>query len=291
MKNIHVLPTSQPSRLYKNIDNELSFTDIEFEQTNNFNTNQNIYITSDEEIKEGDWYIYLGQIIKRIRKNPRAEYPYSHYQKIILTTDQDLTKDGVQAIDDEFLEWFIKNPSCEEVEVKKECCGQCDERLCEVNDLGRKETKENTFYKIIIPKEEQINCEHCDGDGIYITADSERVECPMCEKGKTPKEELQRGITITHVGKQETLEEAAERLVKETTLYGSQEASIGSSARSYFETELRCVLLGMQYQQEQNKNKYSEGEVIKLVDRAFHMYASSHRHDAREWLVEQFKKK
>ena len=36
---------------------------------------------------------------------------------------------------------------------------------------------------------------------------------------------------------------------------------------------------------------YSEQEVLKLVDGAFHMYASSHRHDAREWLVEQFKKK
>ncbi len=66
--------------------------------------------------------------------------------------------------------------------------------------------------------------------------------------------------------KQETtLEEIAERLVKETTLYGSQEASIGSSARSYFETELRCVLLGMQWQQEQDKNKYSEEEVLELL--------------------------
>ena len=36
---------------------------------------------------------------------------------------------------------------------------------------------------------------------------------------------------------------------------------------------------------------YSEQEVIKLVDGAFHMYASSHRHDAREWFVGQFKKK
>jgi hypothetical protein len=41
----------------------------------------------------------------------------------------------------------------------------------------------------------------------------------------------------------------------------------------------------------QTESVYSEGEVIKLVDRVFHMYASSHRHDAREWLVEQFKKK
>jgi hypothetical protein len=34
-----------------------------------------------------------------------------------MTTDQDLIKDGVQAIDDEFLEWFVQNPSCEEVGV------------------------------------------------------------------------------------------------------------------------------------------------------------------------------
>ncbi len=39
------------------------------------------------------------------------------FKKIILTTDQDLIKDGVQAIDDEFLEWFVKNPSCEYVPI------------------------------------------------------------------------------------------------------------------------------------------------------------------------------
>ena len=60
----------------------------------------------------------------------------------------------------------------------------------------------------------------------------------------------------------ETLEEAAERLVKETTLYGSQEASIGSSARSYFETELRCVLLGMQWQQERSYSKEEFEQIL-----------------------------
>jgi hypothetical protein len=50
----------------------------------------------------------------------KAEYtPHKGCQKIILTTDQELIKDGVQAIDDEFLEWFVKNPSCESVEVDK----------------------------------------------------------------------------------------------------------------------------------------------------------------------------
>jgi hypothetical protein len=45
---------------------------------------------------------------------------------------------------------------------------------------------------------------------------------------------------------------------------------------------------GAKYQAER---MYSEQEVIKLIDGAFHMYASSHRHDAKEYLTEQFKKK
>jgi len=32
-------------------------------------------------------------------------------------TDQDLIKDGVQAIDDDFLNWFVQNPSCEFIEI------------------------------------------------------------------------------------------------------------------------------------------------------------------------------
>jgi hypothetical protein len=38
---------------------------------------------------------------------------YNYYRKVVLTTDQKLIKDGVQAIDDEFLDWLVKNPSCE----------------------------------------------------------------------------------------------------------------------------------------------------------------------------------
>jgi hypothetical protein len=41
-------------------------------------------------------------------------------KKIILTTDQDLIKDGVQLIDHTFIEWFVKNPSCEYVEVSED---------------------------------------------------------------------------------------------------------------------------------------------------------------------------
>jgi hypothetical protein len=89
--------------------------------------NNNIYITSDEEIKEGDWtfdgenpYKWTEDDVEDCLYNPGFEN-YKGCKKIILTTDGDLIKDGIQAIDDEFLEWFVKNPSCERVEVSEDC--------------------------------------------------------------------------------------------------------------------------------------------------------------------------
>jgi hypothetical protein len=63
--------------------------------------NNNIYITSDEKPKEGDWVIEtLNRVIFKIKNNTN-DFSNSTFKKIILTTDQDLIKDGVQAIDDE----------------------------------------------------------------------------------------------------------------------------------------------------------------------------------------------
>jgi len=95
---------------------------------------QNIYITSDEEIKEGDWWLNLktNDVDKCTHKSEVLLYnseKYEYIKKIILTTDQNLIKDGVQAIDDEFLEWFVKNPSCEKIDfnIKYNCkeIGNC----------------------------------------------------------------------------------------------------------------------------------------------------------------------
>jgi hypothetical protein len=80
---------------------------------------QHLYITNDEEIKEGNWRFDLKD--NDFYKTTTSELGEIHNcKKIILTTDQDLIADGVQAIDDEFLEWFVSNPSCESVEVEKE---------------------------------------------------------------------------------------------------------------------------------------------------------------------------
>ncbi len=162
-RNLWVIPTDKPSRLhyYNHIDLlGLSKEYLKWKQ------GRNIYITSEEEIKEGDWVIFNELEIVKCNYSKNGEFlfsealtsssnhHFSYFKKIILTTDQDLIKDGVQVINDEFLEWFVKNPSCESVDVRKTCCGQCDERLCDVYDTNIGWTKENTFYEIAIPKEE-----------------------------------------------------------------------------------------------------------------------------------------
>jgi hypothetical protein len=115
MKNIHLLPTEDKSRITK-YNKELHIEKIAIYNEPSIKMEVfNMYITSEEEIKEGEYGLSrLGEIIKF-----HSGYDYRYYAKIILTTDPDLIADGVQAIDDEFLEWFVKNPSCEFVEVPK----------------------------------------------------------------------------------------------------------------------------------------------------------------------------
>ena len=152
MKNLFILPTDKPSNVYINMQGFLSKDELKMRLKN-----KQIYITNSEEIKEGDWFaVELFKITGEskglhIEKCIKLDDVWcnnfdvistrhkNNCKKIILTTDQDLIKDGVQAIDDEFLEWFVKNPNCEEVEVEKDY------------SYGN---LEHFDYKIIIPKEE-----------------------------------------------------------------------------------------------------------------------------------------
>jgi hypothetical protein len=149
MKNIHILPTDKPSRFtFIKYYSYYRFRKDEF-INNDTHQNQNIYITSDEEIKEGVNQWYLDKFINKPRNSSGSQYGEKQ-DVIILTTDQELIKDGVQAIDDEFLEWFVENPSCEEVEVKK----QYVTPLGDIVDFCYDNERLN--YKIIIPKEEPM---------------------------------------------------------------------------------------------------------------------------------------
>jgi len=153
MENIHIIPTDKPSRLGRFIDTNNLFLRVPNDIPRGINVN--IYITSDEKPNGEDWFYnpFINEI--QINCNPDG------CKKIILTTDVDLINDGVQAIDDEFLKWFVKNPSCEFVEVNKEWN---EERIIDGKDIG------DYSYKIIIPQEEQIkvNMNYTDKEIILI---------------------------------------------------------------------------------------------------------------------------
>jgi hypothetical protein len=113
---IHLIPTDKPSRLTKQGD------DLEkiwlYTRPIDFRANeiypQHIYITDNSEIKDC-WILNTRTNEVYFLNGFYGIQPES--KKIILTTDQDLIKDGVQAIDDKFLELFVKNPSCEYVQT------------------------------------------------------------------------------------------------------------------------------------------------------------------------------
>ena len=111
---------------------------------NLYKINDELYIISNtENVNENCWNITDDKLVQ-------VSYLLSDEvakgNKIILTTNKLLIKDGIQAIDDEFLQWFVKNPSCENVEVEK----WTDYKLEDGNEIPF------FNYKIIIPKEIDI---------------------------------------------------------------------------------------------------------------------------------------
>jgi len=180
-RNIHVLPTSNPSRLYlSDYGKELNLSGYPLR---NYTTGKHIYITSDEEIKPSDYYLWKENEI--IKAND-IEISFHHTvvfdcKKIILTTDQDLIKDGVQAIDDEFLEWFVKNPSCEEVEVNKMRYGY----LSGFAHAG---------YKIIIPKKNFYCGDKFDYDEQCLEQCDTCVDKKGVDYGYLPKDEQKKHL-------------------------------------------------------------------------------------------------
>jgi hypothetical protein len=297
MKNIHIISTDKPSRLYsyKSIDLYLHSEIVDANSANLNCKNQNIYITSEEPIKEGDYGLIGKDIGKIIISGDGYEflmgvsisYEYADFyylqevcKKIILTDNKDLIKDGVQAIDDEFLEWFVKNPSCEFVGVEK------DYSYGNLEDFD---------YKIIIPKEEaKRKIDTCYNFDMEIGCIQDICRCEQEE----PKQEPQFGTkefndlagqyfggkpsTKLHKGevvdesypkefKQETLEEA---VVKYSNNFTGDEGKFA----------IEDFINGVKWQQER---MYSETEVLQLLLR---LQQTESYNNLYEWF-EQNKKK
>jgi hypothetical protein len=256
MKNIHILPTDKPSRLYFNTKAKYYAFSYTVTSQGGSVSNRHIYITSDEEIKEGDWCIDDEGIVKC---TAHAGAMNHYYTKIILTTDQDLINDGVQAIDDKFLEWFVKNPSCERIEVEKfaincSCENQTeagfgDNKIYE-NSTCHERNRCDIEYKIIIPKEEPKF-----EDSIKNSLSIMSIANDMFGKKEEPK--------------QETIEEAVDRAsllefpIKEWYRSDDYNREEITAARDGFKR-------GAKWQAER---MYSEEEVLEIL-REFYKVAS-----------------
>jgi hypothetical protein len=256
MKNVFVLPTDKPSRLYlSDYGKELNLSGYPLR---NYTTGQHIYITSDEEIKEYDYF--LNTFNNAVLTNLNI-INSKHLKKIILTTDGDLIKNDVQAIDDEFLNWFVKNPSCEEVYIRIFCCGQIDGK-CNPQCFRKS-------YEIIIPKEEPKQDFYKTGDFHKNCDDGCKYHCT---KGNTQLAECLKEP------KQETLEEAALKIAQ---MLGTKDS---------FEYVKMSFKLGAKCQQEQDRNKFSEEDLREAYMVGKHGGTTQTYYEFKEWF-EQYKNK
>ena len=246
-------------------------------ERNIYKIGKELFITSDEEIKGGDWCYHpllkWGSVIKS-----KYDEPNSTMKKIILTTDQELIKDGVQAIDDEFLEWFVKNPSCEYIEIENVYDKFLNSGKRSVSDFRKK-------YKIIIPKEESKQCELCKRyprlEGTNKCESCYSVVRHVLEQDPRFKDTLLPDLRK----KLETLEEAAEN-------YGwrikTNSFSDNVKANELAESSKQDFIEGAKWQAER---MYSEEEVKNIISKLIRdcYYMQEPNQDVAEWF-EQFKK-
>ncbi len=160
------------------------------------------------------------------------------YYEIILTNDPKLIEDGVQAIDDEFLRWFIKNPTCEFVEVENnwEFLG----------DDYRRGGEQTLVYKIIIPQEEpkQKNQDYID-------------DCFRVLNGKNP------------IYEKETVEEAAKKykdLNLPDDLYDAFiQGAKWQAEQLYKDDTIKTLEMGMSFLLQKIDKMYIDEEVLEII--------------------------
>jgi hypothetical protein len=227
-KSIHLIPTDKPSRLFLKGKTLLLNNQYTLQEVFPKGKCQNIYITSDEEIKEGDYFYSPFQGEERILKYNKFVIPFPKDKKIIITTDEVLIADGVQAIPNDFLEWLVQNPSCQyggykdipwdqiitlKEEPKQEFTTVNGSSGCTItitdeksNPLtywgGLKEPKPHSFCET---PEEKCTMNYCDENG--------------CQNRKRQLTDLEIAIRLEEIEReertQETIEEAAERFYSE----------------------------------------------------------------------------
>ena len=282
MKNIHVLPTDKPSRLHK-IGNEWGLTHNA--NSNPFAKQQNIYIISDEKIEEGGWFYDLDSKYIKIKQSWENSHLDFNGKKIILTTDQDLIKDGVQAIDDKFLELFVKHPDCEEIEIENYVVGTG------FTHIGKTPSKQESLRGCYDSGEQIIGkWEDCHNYKIIIP----KVEPKQETLTYTEAAKKEERIFNSTMMKQETLEEDVEmdetiawHLAKKRFAESFGHApDINKKTHELIVSSLQeGILAGVKWQAEK---MYSEEEVKHIISEA--LQSALVTVDFEQWF-KQFKKK
>lgn len=261
MKNLFVLPTDKPSRLFV-YDGKLGLAKG-FQCGSDAIQNQKIYITNEEKTKYGDWCIDLDSYFVFEFATP---YKHKRVKKIILTTDPKLIKDGVQAIEDEFLEWFVKNPSCEEVEVD-----WVDFSLSYFIKIPNKEALKGSMSEAI----KQV---------VNNQLQEQPKQEPLEEVGMYQQELFNYLHDLGVTALQSEMQEI-ERIV-----LGMQQENSNINALHFEIDALKREIKVFKHQQEQDKNKYSEEEVIQFVDSVLFNKITRFLKNPKE-VLQQFKKK
>jgi hypothetical protein len=113
MKNIHILPTDKPSRLYKiRLTQNLQLLEKKYlKSSDSLVITQNIYITSDKEIKDERlrWIIDNREGMNGFIHQVSVILDSKICPEIILTTDQDLIADGIEQISEDTLLKIVKH--------------------------------------------------------------------------------------------------------------------------------------------------------------------------------------
>jgi hypothetical protein len=299
MKNVHLIPTDKPSRLGRFVD-----TGNLFLRTPNDlprGENVNVCITNSEDIKDG--YVTDGENLFKVisnnfktlrctdKDNNLIKLHELRVKKIILTTDPELIKDGVQEIPNDFLEWFVNSPSCQYDGYKDIAWDQI---------ITLKEKPKQYPIGGYAPGFYSCECITCKTE---FMGDKRAVQCEPCAI-KTTQEEPKKDYSGLHLRhcyqgeykdgckygkddcpakplepKQETIEEVAVKYVR-----NEHDDTLKLISKYSFKD-------GAKWQQEQDKNKYSQEDMQEYAEFCIRCYNEGlPLIVAQDW-SKQFKKK
>jgi hypothetical protein len=259
-----------------------------------------LYIISNtENVNENCWIITNGKLVQ-------VSYLLSDEvakgNKVILTTNKLLIKDGVQQIDDTFLEWFVENPSCEEVGIEKENedlipYGNEYVNLSKIDSACIKSNFLPQNSKSIYPPK-LVKC--CKTNLIFKTKYRDDLYTGYydCKPYKLkyqiilPKEEPKQDLEKEMFELEQQLDIPSSmrwhnsKPKQETTL---EEAAENHSNQTIRDNSEKSFIEGANYQAER---MYSEEEVKEILNEFMHnFYENSIRQDVVVKWFEQFKKK